>query len=202
MIHIYLDDSGDPGYSKKSTNHYLWGGLSTKNPKKIQKCMYKSRKKCAKIMKKQVEELKYPFPESVYEDALDCILKPEFNFHYSYMVKKDYVIPHKPNILSQSFISNLISNILNGKDTEEEYYINIDKGLPEDIFNELKSRMITKFPNIQNIEQKDSKSHDGVQAAHLIANSVFKRYEHDQKELYDIYSHKIETSIKNPKIIL
>lgn len=52
MIFIYLDDSGDPGKSKTSTKHYLWGGILTKNPKRIKRCMKKSRQLCAKEREK------------------------------------------------------------------------------------------------------------------------------------------------------
>lgn len=196
---VYLDDSGDAGKSKTSTKHYLWGIL-TKNPKRIKRCMKKSRQLCAKEMGKNVPELKYPLPEFVYEGALKCLIKPDFSFHYAMMIKNDYSILHKPNILSQSFIFSLMSKIVT-KTKDEKIFVEIDK-TPNNDFNTFRKRIMDKFPIIEDIQEKDSKESDGVQAAHLIANSVFKKYEHGQNEFYNIYKHKIETSIKNPKIKL
>jgi len=202
MKYLYLDDAGDQGHTINSSKHYLWAGILTENNKRTKNCMKNARRYCAKKMNKNIQELKYPIPEDVYIRALNCLQKPEFSFHCSLMVKKDYISVPKPNITTRSFISALVENILKNLNENEKILITIDDGLNDESFEELKRRVIERFPRVKGIEKKSSETSDGIQAAHLIANSIFKKYEHNQSKFYKIYSNKIGTLLINPKIKL
>ena len=58
VLYTYIDESGDLGYSHKSSSHFVMGAIVTKNRRCVEKIPKKIRQKVLKKSKRRVPELK------------------------------------------------------------------------------------------------------------------------------------------------
>ena len=77
-MHIYLDESGNLGYSEKSSKYFLIALLVTKNHKSIDNCIKRIRQRKLKKKFKEIPELKFNNSDEIIKKLiLKCIANRE-----------------------------------------------------------------------------------------------------------------------------
>ncbi len=100
--HIYLDESGDLGFSSKSSKYFVIAALLTKDRLQIERCITKVRKERLSKKYKRISELKYHNSSSIVKRRiLECIAKKDIDIAFAVLRKHQVYqnLKEKPNIL-------------------------------------------------------------------------------------------------------
>jgi hypothetical protein len=203
---MFLDESGDLGFRRNSSSHFIVAIIRTESPKPLYNCIKKRRAKLAKKHQVQITELKH-VPESVDIKALKCIRNKKLSIHYISLNKAN--IPynlrknHKKSVIQQYMIGHLVDNVAKTFETNEKLNLIIDKYLPDSkigVFNNYIDQKICD--NQINIEHESSRGNYGLQAVHIVVKGINKFYRDGDLAYYNIINNKIEISIDSKKITL
>lgn len=201
MIYIYLDESGNLGYSNKSSKYFLIAMLSTRNHKSIDNCIKRIRQRKLKKKFKEIPELKFNnSDEIIRKSVLKCIANKEANIYYILLDKRK--VSDKSATTKTEFYTYLtgflISQILEEKENIE---LIVDKPLSREKreeFNEyIKEKIIDKLKSKVNIrvEHKDSKEDKCIQAVDFISGAIFSKYEFNNELYFNIIQNRIKQEV-------
>jgi len=201
MAYIFLDESGDLGFSKKSSKWFLFTIVLTNDHRSLEKVIKKIHRKLSKKYKRVAELHAYHSQSSIKIKVLEQIAKLKdvkvlctiLNKHKVYIDlknQKNYLYNYTANILLDRLHK---TNVIN---KSESIYLFIDqkdtnKNLRENFEKYLKSNL-SKWGNKQiNIKIKPSHTEKCLQAVDFISWAIFRKYELDQDEYYKIIKEKI-----------
>ena len=189
---IYLDESGDLGFSGGGSDHFIITFLCTDDTIGLKRAVRVTKKRY-KLPKKY--ELKGSgSPARIKKHLLKELSKLDIEVH-SIVMKKSNVIPRlrrDKNILYNYVLGRvLVPYVL----TQQYVSITVDRrGPPVKLDEYLKCKVwYEKFDNVEmNILHADSRSTPEIQAVDVISYSIFRKYERKDDFLYKLIESKIE----------
>ena len=186
---IYIDESGDLGFTDRASPYFIIAALIVRNPLAVRRCFAKIRRN--KLRKKYRELPEFKFNNSgpeIKKRVLSCIASADIEIAYC-ILRKEQVFPHLRsnhqivyNYLTGSLISHIIQKFLTGTDVE----IIVDKslnGIQREAFDQY--LVYKTFERNQSfdpadirirIEHADSKNEPCIQAADFIAGALHYFY--------------------------
>lgn len=201
MSYIFLDESGDLGFSERSSRWFILTIVFTNNHRRVEKCVKRVHKGLKKKYKK-VKELHAYHADSVTRkrvlrflaevDDLKvlCIVLNKKKVYTDLKNQKVYLYNYTANILLDRMHNK---NILNDG---EPVYIYIDqretnKFLKKNFEDYLRNNLMNKSNNHFDILIKPSHTEKCLQAVDFISWSIFRKYEQGDYEYYEVIKDKI-----------
>jgi hypothetical protein len=201
-MHIFLDESGDLGFSQKSSNWFLFTLLVVENPRKIEKVIKKVRKTLNKKYKKNFSELHaYHCDDVVRTRVLKYLSELDDIYVVTTILNKKRVyvdLQNQKNPL-YNFTANIVLDRLINKNIIKDgdnISLVVDK---KDTKKNLKENFISYITKAMkerrngNFEMTLSASYNekGLQAVDFISWAIFRKYEKGDFEFYEIIKDKI-----------
>lgn len=207
MLYVFIDESGDLGFTENSTKYYIIASVETRNLLGLDRVIKKVRKTLGK-KKKNIPEFKFArsddvirerfLKRAVEEDLLFSAIVLQKQMVYDYLRdKKDKLHNYLAGFIAES-LSYEYSN-------EKEFKIIVDKFImSKEKRNEfnwyLKYRLLNSYgqsnpPKIE-ITHEDSQQHPGLQIADFVAGAVFQYYERGRDEFYEIVKPKLRLELR------
>ncbi len=211
-MYVYIDESGDLGFSEKSSRFFIVAYMILDHPFEISKVMKRLLKKLheRKEYARRCNELKYSnskhaVRQIVLEKICKCNIKIGFVVLDKAKVKPE--LKEKPTLLYNYVIVNhVMKNILPELTSSDKLYIIVDKSLRrinEEAFNKYAINKASWLMTIQwrqteqiklsNIEvrHENSQRNPCLQAVDFLAGACFHKYEHDNDCYYKIFEDKV-----------
>lgn len=201
MNFIYLDESGNLGFSEKSGEYFVVAGLCCEHEKTVNRCIKKVRTGLSKKYTKT--EMKFSNSSDVTRRrVLDCIAKMDISISYL-AVKKEWIHHHlrdKKHIIHNYMFGQLLTNILNNNPISSTSII-VDKFLPYDEIDDFNEYINLKIPVPGNIKHVSSQSNNGIQAVDFAVGAIHRIYRNNDDTFYNIISEKIDLSLDSKQTI-
>lgn len=216
ICHVFIDESGDLGFTSKSSRHFVTAYLIVQHPDLLRRSM-------RRLLKRSHEKGKYPrgAAELKFSKANAWVRNKVFEETVSYAIsigeivlKKWKVVPYlkeKISILYNYVVVHLVEMILPSLDSLDKLELNLDRcmsGFQAQAFSEYSDSKVSylwqnrllrtdRAPEICVI-QPLSETEPCIQAADFVAGAIFNKYERGNDTYYSI----LEKSGKmSPKIL-
>jgi hypothetical protein len=203
LQYMFLDESGDLGFKKTSSSHFIVSIICTERPKPLFNCIKRQKAKLSKKHNVHIREIKN-VPPTVDIKVLKCISNKDLSIHYMSLDKTH--IPRslqKKNVIQAHMIGKLVNDVVQTLQTKEKINLVIDKFLPTSKITPFNSYITDKMDSKQIvIDHPDSASNNGIQAAHIVAKGINKLYRDGDSSYYDIISRRIGIKHDSAKITL
>ncbi|KYK36466.1 MAG: hypothetical protein AYK18_11605 [Theionarchaea archaeon DG-70] len=185
MDYLYLDESGDLGFTNKSSKFYSLALYRTRFPKKIGKVVKNIKNNIYKKKKKKMMELKFYGSDERTRKYLFRKISTENIDIYSFTVNKTRVYKRfheKRDIWNQYITSQLLLRIHVVGSTAK---LTIDRFLSQKKIDEynryLKKKLSRKIPFLK-IKHESSDNNPCLQVADFIVGAFFQKYEHKKDQ--------------------
>lgn len=163
MLYIFIDESGDLGFTERSTKYYVIASVETRNLLNLTRIIKRVRKTLRK-KRKNIPELKFARSDDVIRKRL---LKKavEEDLTFSAIVLQKYVVLKDEKDELHKCLADFIAELLNEYD-KDELVVVIDKFMK-------KGEYLTSIWNITCIvEPKIFQIHQKLQSSTEIPNSI------------------------------
>jgi len=201
MFYIFLDESGDLGFSQKSSKWFILTILFIDNHRKIEKCIKKVHRGLKKKYRKVAELHAYHSDSitktrilrllSTIEDLkILCVILNKKKVHIDLQKQKNYLYNYTANILLDRLYNKTIYDI------KDKIFIIIDqretnKFLKENFKDYLNSSLTKKSKSNFEVKIRPSHAEKCLQAVDFISWAIFRKYEKGDYEYYEIIKNKI-----------
>lgn len=208
-VNIYIDESGDLGFTERSSPYFVIGAIIVEGPERVQRlktCMNRVKKKLPKKYS-NIPELKYHNTDDTYRRrVLECISKTGVDIAYL-LLRKEQVYPRlksQRQILYNYLTGFLVSTVISDYEFSSDVNVIIDKSL-DGVVREEFDRYLA-FRSLENgssrqlamcqleIMHADSKQNLCIQAADFIAGTVHRHFRDYMP--YDDHYFVIEGNVK------
>ncbi|MBU4480493.1 DUF3800 domain-containing protein [Patescibacteria group bacterium] len=201
MTHIFLDESGDLGFKKRSSKWFLFTVVVIDNKRKLEKIIKKVRKTLKKKYKNVNELHSYHCDEITRKRVLKklaelenlkifCVVLNKQKVYVDLQNQKNYLYNYTANILLDRLhnkdiipTDKHINICIDRKDTKKKIRENFESYLGE----ELKNRRNGDFE----IVLKGSHEEKSLQTVDFISWAIFRKYEQGDYSYYEIIKDKI-----------
>lgn len=205
MMYVYLDESGELSF--KANDYFSIAAICTKNPKPLNNCIIRTKKKLSKKFKK-TNELKFSESSNkVRYKVLKCVSNNDV--HISTLVVHKSILdfnyskpkPMKLGLLKDILFYHVINQVLRDICKEEYATVSVDKYLNKsrsDSFN-LDFDNIIKYAQESedfdcspkyDIKHKKSYDEKGLQIADFLAGSM-RQHAEGNSEYYNIIENRV-----------
>ena len=195
-IYIYLDESGDLGFDKKSSNHIVIALLITKNPFKVERCIKKIRQRKLKKKLKELPEIKFNKSNDIIrKKTLSCITKEPIELAYI-VLDKNRVSPSRQNPKQKiyNFITGYLMRNLPYENTTKLELI-VDKRISNKVVRTDFDRYVREKTGFKvDISHENSEYNKCPQATDFIAGAIFRKYESNDSRFYNLIKDRIKIS--------
>lgn len=133
-VNIYIDESGDLGFTGRSSPYFVIGAIIVKGPEKVQRiktCMSRVKKKLPK-KHKNIPELKYHNTDDTYRRrVLECISKTNVDIAFLLLRKEQvyHYLRDRHQILYNYLTGSLVSTVIADYGFSSDVNVIIDKSL-------------------------------------------------------------------------
>lgn len=201
MAYIFLDESGDLGFNKKSSKWFLFTIVLTNNHRKIEKVVKKIRAGLKKKYKRVSELHAYHSPSATRIKMLKllseikdlkilCVVLNKKKVYVDLQKQKNYLYNYTANILLDRLHNKKLIDI----DEPIDLYIDqkdTNKFIRENFEKYLKSNFAKRGNGKVKIRIKPSHTEKCLQAVDFISWAIFRKYESGDYEYYEIIKNKI-----------
>ncbi|MCX9011522.1 MAG: DUF3800 domain-containing protein [Candidatus Methanoperedens sp.] len=206
-MYIYLDESGDLGFSSKASKYFVIAALLTKDSLRVEKCITKVRKERLPNKYKIIPELKYRNSDNIIRRRiLQCIAKTDTNIACAVLRKRQVHenLRNKPNILYNYLCGSLIGNIFRKYHINSKVNITVDRsltGINREAFDEyigyraLMNKTEVFDLDYLEINHVDSVQNKCIQAVDFVVGAIARNYEHEDSSLYEIINGNVEIAL-------
>lgn len=201
MTHIFLDESGDLGFSKGSSKWFLFTIAIVENPRTLEKIVKKIWKSLKKKHKNLGELHAFNEKPITRKRLLKCVAQIKDLKVLCVILNKDKVyidLQNQKNYLYNYTANVLLDRLHNRKiiDHTEPIFLCIDrkdtkKVLKENFLQYLSESMKQRRSNHFAIELKASHENKSLQAVDFVSWAIFRKYERGDYEYYEIIKDKI-----------
>ena len=207
-MHIYIDESGDMGFTGRSSPYFVLVALVVHDPLSIRRCFARIRR--TKLKKKYRELPEFKFNNSSAEikrRILSCIASADVEICFCVLRKKQ-VRQHlrtEHQIVYNYLTGVLISTIIGKYHPDDEIEITVDKslnGIQREAFNQyLVFKTMEKNPvnapplPAISIDHADSASEPCIQAVDFVAGALHYQYREDDDTYRRIIDGKISIAL-------
>lgn len=199
-MHIFLDESGDLGFSKKSSRWFLFTILLTNKHRRVEKII-KSVHKSLRKKDKKISELhayhmnalvkrRLLYQLSLLDDLkILCIVLNKNKVYIDLQNQKNYLYNYTANILLDRLHNK---EILSATESVKVFIDQKDtnKFIKNNFENYLKSKL-NNWNNAIDIKIKPSHTEKCLQAVDFVSWAIFRKYELGDYEFYSIIKDKI-----------
>lgn len=199
-MHIFLDESGDLGFSKKSSRWFLFTILLTNKHRRVEKII-KSVHKSLRKKDKKISELhayhmnalvkrRLLYQLSLLDDLkILCIVLNKNKVYIDLQNQKNYLYNYTANILLDRLHNK---EILSATESVKVFIDQKDtnKFIKNNFQNYLKSKL-NNWNNAIDIKIKPSHTEKCLQAVDFVSWAIFRKYELGDYEFYSIIKDKI-----------
>lgn len=198
IVDIYIDESGDLGFSAKSSPYFVVAALISRESLPIHRCFKKIRRNDLKKGIKELPEFKFTNSNDVIKRRVfKCLTSCDIDVAYTYF-SKEQIWPYlngNPRNLYIDLNASLVSQISGYYNSGEPINVVIDKSLygeKKTHFNTVVASKIIDHPgsgiadarNVS-ISHIDSRNDACIQAADFIAGAINHSYHLNENEYYD-----------------
>lgn len=201
MSYIFLDESGDLGFSERSSRWFVLTIIFTNNHRKVEKCVKKVHRGLKKKHKKIKELHAYHADNITRKRVLRYLSEVEDLKVLSIILnkKKVYTDLRSQKIYLYNYTANILLDRMYNKkilNDGETVYIYIDqretnKFLKKNFEDYLKNNLVEKANNNFDILIRPSHTEKCLQAVDFISWTLFRKYEQGDYEYYEIIKDKI-----------
>jgi hypothetical protein len=201
-MQIYIDESGNLGSKEK---FFVLVALVSSDTVRIKNIIKKARRYYGK-KDVSLEEIKaYSLNYLQKKDILTRLNQKDDFFCSCVVVNKKRLSPKlfaEKNLYYNHFIRYLLKPILSKSDINVQIILD-KRTIKRESYNSLKDFIKIeaytrwKFKKDIKLEQHDSKRYICLQAADLIANVVYRRYQNKEEVLFNLIKNKIRYFIKD-----
>ena len=200
-MYVYLDESGDLGYSQGSTEYFTIAFALVKNPTPFRRCVKKVKIKYH--IPRHMELKGTTTREVIKKDLLSRFSELDIEI-YAITVKKENVEPklrRNTNILYNYMVGlSLVERILE-EPADARVVIDVDRRIISITsgfnFNEYLRYKIWYEARRQDIDLEihhlDSHEAYAIQGIDVICNSIFKKYSSNDYKLFNIIQGKVKS---------
>lgn len=208
VIYVFLDESGDLGFKRKSSKVFVVAYVITTNPENMRIRVKRLRKRLKSTRRRKrivLNEFKFNRDSKKIRMILFNLLK-ELDFEIGYVViDKNYVkyeLRDKPTVLYNYLtVHFVITNILSGYNPDKIIFT-LDKSLPRSsrvtydyyFTNKLHWRSLIqgnkKFSRHE-VKHVDSRGEVCIQVADYIAGAAYRKFEFSDPTYYNMIKDKI-----------
>ncbi len=204
-MYLYLDESGDLGFGKKSSKFFVVTILFTKNPRYLSFCIKKARhKKLKKKLKERPEIKAYTSTQRIRELVLSCLAKKDIEVHTIVLSKRN--IPSDLRREKQKLYNYITGLLIEdcAHFLKPSLTLIVDKRATGKVLEEFNdyvrfkaaSQMIEERKTLLKIHHKISQSDAGLQAVDFVSYAIYRLFEHGKDDLYSIIEPKVKTMKK------
>jgi hypothetical protein len=201
MNYVFIDESGDLGFSKNSSKWFIFTIALTDDFRKLEKIIKKARKSLFKKDKKVSELHSYHSNEITRKRILNelnkidnlkilCVVLNKEKVYVDLQNQKNYLYNYTANILLDRLhnknlidIKESIQIYFDKKDTNKNIRLNFEKYIKESLQSKREGKV-----SVELMASYDSKS---IQAVDFISWSIFRKYERGDFQYYDLIKGKI-----------
>ncbi|MFH0816569.1 MAG: DUF3800 domain-containing protein [Methanobacteriota archaeon] len=201
-LHVFVDESGDLGFSEKSTKYIVMGAMATHEPLKVARIVRRVRERHLCKHRRYVPELKFSESSDTVKAALlKMLAEHEGEMWYVYLQKRDiprlskYPEKHMYNTLATEICKHIV------KLPERKIIVKLDKALEKKDRERLKSHILEDMENTLlklgrlsidlQIEWVYSESEPCIQLVDFVCGAVFRKYEYGDSLYFDLIKHKV-----------
>ena len=204
-MRVYIDESGDLGFSKKASSYFIIAALIAYDHLAIQRCFARIRRNKLKKRYRELPELKFNNSSVVIKRRiLSCIASSDVAIAYS-VLRKEQVYPHlrdKHQIIYNFLTGSIIAHIIQRFPIDGEVRITVDRtlsGIQREAFDQYIihktferniSDTLSTIPIV--IEHIDSKREPCIQAADFIAGALHHYYREGDDTMYRLIKNRIK----------
>lgn len=211
-MYIYLDESGDLGFdfSKKgASKNFLITVLLIREPKKIANCIKHLKEDTLRKKYKKIPEIKFNNSPEVFRKRVIQKLSKQEIFILVFCLNKIKIVNklHDKKDKVYNYITGLLfDKILNATNPNEDLVMTVDKvkvgKIQIEDFNfylGLKLFLAGQANRKLLVNHVDSQKDRCIQSVDFISGSIFRKYEFQNLNLYNLIKSKIISEIFWPK---
>ena len=196
MSYIYIDESGDLGTKKGSSQYFIISAIKVNDSKKLERVANKIKRKNRKKMKSSNEIKGSLLPDNMKKKLLKKLNTVDYEV-YSIILNKQYLYKIGYNHTNNELYDILASKLAKIIPIDSPTFIFVDKSKNKqkeiEMFN---LQFIENLNNIKHypikIEHADSMHYKGLQIADMISWSTFQNFENNRTEFYNLIENKTE----------
>jgi len=196
-MHIFLDESGDLGFTKKSSKYFVLTGLIIEEPRRIQKCIKRLRKSLRKKDKRMIELKFHTSSPQLREKVLRKLCEQKISI-YSIVVDKETVFKRLRD--KKEIYYNYISGLLLWQGLTfpigKKIRVVMDKRVygktREEFDNYIKNKISFMLKRKSDIEilHIDSKKEPALQAVDFISGAIHRKFRDGDETYFNIIKSK------------
>ena len=201
MLYVYVDESGDLGFTERSSRYYVIATAEVSNPLIAERIIKKVRKKLKK-KERNIPEFKFSSSsEKIRNSILKEAVEAEMNFSAIVLEKRMVYqrLRDKKDIL-HNYLTGFLIESLSYYEDESDFRIIVDKFIMQkekrDEFNSYMQMRISNFGKRLEIFHESSEQHAGIQIADFVAGAVFQKYERQKESYYSIILPKMRLELR------
>lgn len=202
-MYIFLDESGDLGFSKKSQQYFVIAILITKDKKPIENCIKRVRQRKLPKKYRRIPELKFRNSNRIIrKSVLKCLSKRDVEISYILLNKRRVYrrLQDKKNIVYNYITSFLLQKVLSEESDKIEFVVDrLYTKRNREEFNSYinyKIRRVLRRTIKISIEHKNSEEERCLQAVDFVAGAIYRKYVFDDESYYSIIRDKIQEEIR------
>ena len=200
MIHVYLDESGDLGFGQGGTKYFTIAFVIMKNTVEFKRCVRKVKIKYH--IPREVELKGNTTRTLINRDLLNRFSKLDIEVH-AIAVKKVNVeskLQKDPNILYNYVVGLSLVERTISEPKFAKIYVNVDRrevsvsALPINDYLKYKIWYEGERREIDlHIQHLDSHESYAIQGIDVICNSIFKKYNSNNYNLFNVIQGKVQS---------
>ena len=202
-MYIFLDESGDLGFSEKSQQYFVIAILMVMDKKPIENCIKRTRQRKLPKKYKKIPELKFRNSDKIIRKyILKCLSKRDIEISYI-LLNKWRVYPRlqdKKNIIYNYITSFLLQKVVSGENDKIEFVVDrlYTKKNREEFNSYINYKIQTKLQGgiKVSIEHKNSEEERCLQAVDFVAGAIYHKYVFDDESYYSIIRDKMREEIR------
>ncbi len=201
MTYIFLDESGDLGFSERSSRWFILTMLFTNHHRKVEKCVKKIHSNLRKKYKKVSELHAYHANEATRKRLLNYLAQVDDLKILTIILNKDkvYTDLKQQKALLYNYTANILLDRLHNKNIlipNKKISLCIDQRetntfLKQNLENYLHKSLSKKSTNNFEIQLKASHTDKCLQATDFVSWAIFRKYEQDDVSYYNIIKNKV-----------
>ena len=201
MAHIFLDESGDLGFKKKSSRWFLFTIALTNDNRSLERVIKKERKKLLKKHRNVSELHAYSANESTRRRVLKglselddlkilCVILNKKKVYIDLQNQKNYLYNYTANILLDRLHNK---NIIDLKEPIKLYVDRKDtnKNIRQSFEQYIEKALKSKRPGAITLTSKASHDDKSLQAVDFASWAIFRKYEKNDYEYYELIKNKV-----------
>jgi len=199
-LNIYLDESGDLGFSQGSSKYFTIAFVVVKDPVLFARCVKETKMKYK--IPREVELKGNTARKIVKEDFLKRINKLDIEIHAITAKKKNVELKLRSdaNILYNYIVGLLLIDCILSEPLGTKVSINVDRrvisitaGFKFDEYLRYKIWYENRRQDIDlEIKHLDSRKKHAIQGVDVICNSIFKKYNSNNPAFFNIIKDKVK----------